>query len=100
MKNQIDINDHKYVQERYGKVVASMPSPLDRFGQINPHVSCFVIAGKTDIVSVFHVKPIYYEHRSSSETELIFRPLYEVCEYYGNHRITIKYEKLDEIQPS
>lgn len=100
MKNQIDINDLAYVEARYGKVVATLPCPQDKkTGKINPQTSMFAIADKKDVVSVFHVKPIYYEHRSSTDTDLVFRPMYEVCEHYGNHSVVFKYEKLAEVHP-
>lgn len=98
---QIDLNDRAYVEERSGLVVASEPCPQDRrTGKINPHVSRFKLLGKHEQqVSVFHVKPIYYEHVTSTDEELVFRPMYEVCEHYGNRRVVFKYEKLLEVHP-
>ena len=101
MKNQFDINDFKYVSEKIGVPVAFNPCPVDpRTGKINPQASQFQILGKHEqTVSVFHVKPIYYEHISSTDENLVFRPMYEVCEHYGNRKVVFKYEKMLEIHP-
>lgn len=102
VKSQVDLNDLAFVEERYGLVLESYPCPQDKLTQkINPHVSKFKVLGKTDsFVSVFHVKPIYYEHVTSTEEVPVWRPLYEVCEFYGNKQIVAKYEALDEISPN
>lgn len=96
LDNQIDVNDFQYVLERFGTPVSFKPCPQDKLtGKINPHVSQFEILGMhNQVVSVFHVKPIYYEHVSGA-----WRPMYEVMEYYGNHLYIIKHEKLDDIHP-
>lgn len=95
-KNQIDLNDWKYIEERYGLVMESEPCPTDSVtGKINPTISRFKVLGKpNDTITVAHVKPIYYETREGA-----WRPLYEVSNHYGNKRITFEYEKLDSIHP-
>lgn len=77
----IDLNDYRYVKERFGEPLKSCPAP--RAGKINPHVSSFLTKG--GIVSVFHVKPIYYLHQNGE-----WRPLSEVCDFYGNHTISFR----------
>jgi hypothetical protein len=93
-ENQIDINDMLYATERFGVLSNATPCPVDKYtGKINPHVSRFTNAdGET--VSIFHIKPIYYEHTNGS-----WRPLYEVSSVYANHRIVFEYESLPHIHP-
>lgn len=101
-KNQIDLNDLMFVQERNGLAISASPCPQDKItGKINPHVSQFKILGAENgqTVSVFHVKPIYYEHASSTDEEMVWRPMYEVCSHYGNHRVVFEYDKLPQVHP-
>lgn len=94
MENQIDINDYAYAFERFGALSESTPCPIDKkTGKINPHVSRFKnTEGK--FVSVFHVKPVYYE-----TPEGAWRPLYEVTSHHGNRHIVFEYEKLGKVHP-
>lgn len=102
VNNQIDLNDLQYVEERFGLAVSSHPCPQDKLtGKINPQVSTFKLLGekREQTVSLFHVKPVYYEHAKSSDAEMVFRPMYEVCEHYGNHLVIFKYEELLNVHP-
>lgn len=94
MENQIDINDYAYAFERYGSLSEPTPCPVDeKTGKINPHVSRFKLEnGKT--VSVFHVKPVYYETVGGA-----WRPLYEVTVHYGNKNVVFDYSKLNQVHP-
>ena len=101
-KNQIDLNDLNYVEKQKGLVLSSFPCPQDkRTGKINPHVSQFSVLGAKhgEKVSVFHVKPVYYEHVSSTDENLVFRPMYEVCTHYGNHLVIFDHTKLLLVHP-
>lgn len=93
MKGIIDKNDLAYITERYGVPLASEPCPIGDKGKVNPHVSRFKY-GKDRYLSVFHVKPVYYETNTGA-----WHPLYEVCQYYGNKNVVIHYEKLLQIHP-
>jgi hypothetical protein len=92
--HQYDLNDAAFVEKQGYKPKGFVPCPLSADGHINPQVSRFWLGGNR-YVSVFHVKPVYYETRDNH-----WRPLSEVCGHYGNKRITIKYEKLDLIHPN
>jgi hypothetical protein len=95
--NQIDLNDLAFVNQTQGLVIESLPCPMNPLtNKINPNVSRFRVLGAPagQVTSVFHVKPIYYEHRDGG-----WRPLYEVTKHHGNRRITIAYEQLDQIHP-
>lgn len=101
-KNQIDLNDLNHVEKQKGLVLASFPCPQDkRTGKINPHVSQFSVLGakQGERISVFHVKPVYYEHASSTDENLVFRPMYEVCTHYGNHLVIFDHKKLLSVHP-
>lgn len=102
MKSAIDIHDTEYIKTqgnivaRFGMPKAATPCPVDsRTGKINPHVTRFYHSGK-QVTDIHHVKPVYYEH---AKGELVFRPLYEVCEHYGNHLVVFKWEKLADVHP-
>tara|TARA_R100001086_G_C11848145_1_gene260672 strand:+ start:13011 stop:14504 length:1494 start_codon:yes stop_codon:yes gene_type:complete len=97
MKSITDINDIEYVKARKGQFRSSTPCPIGEAGKINPHASQFDYGSHK--VTVFHIKPVYYEHASSSDENLVFRPMYEVCEHYGNHTVVFKYEKLKDVHP-
>lgn len=102
VSNQIDLNDLMFVQERHGLAVSSSPCPQNKLtGKIDPHVSQFKILGAKEgqTVSVFHVKPVYYEHASSTDEEMVWRPMYEVTSHYGNHLVIFEYEKLLDVHP-
>lgn len=92
--HQYDSNDLQFVTECGFKPKAFVPCPRSADGHINPQVTQFFLGGDR-FVSVFHVKPIYYETRESH-----WRPLSEVTTHHGNKRITIAYEKLDLIHPN
>lgn len=97
MKSQIDLNDVKYVEERFGLTIEALPCPIDeKTGKINPQVSRFrVLGGKPgEYISLFHVKPIYYE-----TVGFAWRPMYEVCSHYGNRLVIFKHEDLPKIHP-
>lgn len=83
IRGKIDENDLQYVRERFGEPLFAMPAPATwKSGQlikINPHISRFLIKGKT--IDIFHIKPVYYATPSEE-----WRPLYEVASYYGNKR--------------
>lgn len=104
MESRLDTNDIKYVTERNGSPFGGTPCPQDlETGKINPHVSRFYYGkdrrGLEKFLSVFHIKPIYYEHSSSTDEKLVFRPMSEVCTHYGNHLVVFKFEKLLEVHP-
>lgn len=82
MSHAIDKNDLAFVEERYGKVKGWIPGAVDeKTGKINPQVTMTLLEnGK--YVSVFHVKPVYYETSVGK-----WRPLSEVTVHHGNHKI-------------
>ena len=82
--NQIDTNDLKYVQERGYKPLGWIPGAVDQeTGKINPQVTKLYLGG-TQFISVFHVKPIYYETTAGT-----WRPMGEICSHHGNKRIEL-----------
>lgn len=93
MVNLADKNDIAHVTRLHGKPVAARPCPIGNGGKINPHATTFYYLGKA--VTVFHIKPIYYQHRTGA-----WRPMYEVMNHYGNHVYEIRYEKLNDIHPN
>lgn len=96
-EHQVDLNDLNYVEQRYGLVLESMPCPVEKLtGKINPHVSRFKVLGMhNSVISLFHVKPVYYETSQGA-----WRPLYEVAEHYGNRNIVLKYEEMEAVHPA
>lgn len=91
--DELDYNDIAYVTERYGKPIGGTPCPIQPNGKINPHVTRFAYAdGK--VVSVFHIKPVYYETLSGH-----WRPLSEVTTKHGNKQITFTNEGFFKVHP-
>jgi hypothetical protein len=84
MNHQIDTNDLEFAEKRYGKLIGWIPGAQDtKTGKINPQVTKAVREdGK--FVSVFHVKPVYYETATGH-----WRPLSEVTLHHGNHKIIL-----------
>lgn len=81
--NQVDFNDVQYILERGYKPQSFSVGLKGKDGRILPHVTQFNLEdGKS--VSVFHVKPIYYETKSGH-----WRPISEICLYHGNSRIVL-----------
>lgn len=78
----MDPNDIEHVHRLGFKPVAAIPCSL-RKGHFNPCVSQFYL-GDDRCLSLFHIKPIYYE-RVDGE----FRPISEVATYHGNKKITL-----------
>ncbi len=82
MTHHIDTNDLVYLEQRYGKITQWNPGAIDiKTGKINPHVTQVILDDST-IVSVIHVKPVYYETYNG-----LWRPLSEVTVHHGNHTI-------------
>ena len=87
MINKVDINDLLYVKERGHKPVEWIAGAIDsETGKINPHVSKFSL-GNDRYISVFHVKPIYYETYDGA-----WRPMSEICSHHGNRHIELNTE--------
>jgi hypothetical protein len=84
MTHQIDTNDLEYAERLHGKLVGWIPGAINQeTGKINPHVTQGVREdGK--FVSVFHIKPVYYETSTGH-----WRPLSEVTLHHGNHSIIL-----------
>lgn len=98
---QIDENDLIHIREMGIEPIAAYPAPITEDKQKrglpkwNPHVSRFMTED-FKFVDVFHIKPIYYLHANEKE----WRPLSEVCNYYGNKNgMEIIGDKLHEIHP-
>lgn len=95
--NQIDYHDLFYVMERYGRILDSIPAPLSvskrHKGQleINPHQSLFLLENGR-VMSVFHVKPIYYLHQDGG-----WRPMREVASKRGNRLLVLKDDWADKM---
>lgn len=93
--HQLDINDFIHIKKLGYKPVGWIPGAIEqKTGKINPHITMFALPNGR-AVSVFHVKPIYYETRDG-----FWRPLVEVTSHHGNKRITIDYNKLNFIHPN
>lgn len=83
MMHQIDTNDLEFLEKRHGKFTSWIPDTRGKKGEIHPNVTtCVRDDGK--LVSVFHVKPVYYETPTGH-----WRPLSEVTLYHGNHQIIL-----------
>ena len=80
--HQIDTTDLQFLQERYGEIKGWVPGAVKK-GKVNPQVTMAHLGGNT-FVSVFHVKPVYYETPTGH-----WRPLSEVTAYHGNHSIVL-----------
>lgn len=81
--HQIDRNDLAYAEERFPDLVGWIPGIRNDNGKINPHLTRLAKADGS-FVSVFHVKPVYYETLAG-----YWRPLSEISSYYGNRNIII-----------
>lgn len=93
MKHQVYLPDVVFAEERYGKTLGWCPGVRSEDGHINPHLTQ-LIDEQGRFISVFHVKPVYYE--TIYET---WRPMDEVALHYGNKHIVLDYKKLDLIHP-
>lgn len=80
----IDSTDLIFVTERYGAPLAGCAAPRSEGGQINPHVSRFLLPDRETFVDVFHVKPIYYLHKNGT-----WRPMKEVTKHHGNSELIL-----------
>lgn len=80
----IEPNDLIFITERYGAPLAGQAAPRNSDGQINPHVSRFLLGDKETFVDVFHVKPIYYLHKNGQ-----WRPMSEVTSHLGVQDIVL-----------
>lgn len=88
---KIDINDYEFIRKRYGEPDYAIPCPITKHKKgknkgkpkINPHETRFFFGDK--IVSVFHIKPIYYLHQNGQ-----WRPMSEVASGFGNTWIHLK----------
>ena len=80
--HQIDLNDKQFVEERYGKIKGWVPGAIKK-GKVNPQVTMAIREDGT-FVSVFHVKPVYYETPAGE-----WRPLSEVTVHHGNRSIIL-----------
>lgn len=92
MKHKVDQNDLLFVKERFGQPLGWCPNPRGKHGEINPHVTTFFYG--TEYISVFHIKPVYYED--------ILRgwiPLSDICTWHGNRKIRLKPEALSLMSP-
>lgn len=83
MKDQLDINDLIHIKRLGHKPIGYTVCPVSNKGVINPHVTQFHLKDNKS-VSVFHVKPIYYETRAG-----FWRPLSEITSYHGNKNIVL-----------
>lgn len=95
-----DLNDWIYVVQRWGNPVAGLAAPISKYkkgahkgkNKINPHVTDFLMKNGR-IVSVYHVKPIYYLHTNGE-----WRPLSEVTTHHGNRKLILN-NKWEQIEP-
>jgi hypothetical protein len=69
--HQIDLRDKQFIEERHGKIIGWVPGAIEK-GKINPQVT-MAVREDGKFVSVFHVKPVYYETSTGH-----WRPLKEV----------------------
>ena len=95
MSNKIDINDYTYALARTpSRIIGGTPCPVDqKTGKINPQATSFLREdGKQ--TTVFHVKPVYYETISGH-----WRPMSEVCSYYGNHLVVFTFDGIQKVHP-
>lgn len=82
--HQIDLNDKQFIEERHGKITGWIPGAIDnKTGKINPQTTKAYM-GNGCFVSVFHVKPVYYETAAGH-----WRPLSEITTHHGNHKIIL-----------
>lgn len=83
--------DLDYYTSMWNDALFAEPCPIGGNGLINPHVTRFhrKDGGYT---SIFHVKPVYYEHISGD-----WRPMYEVAEFYGNKKIVLKHDWMEKM---
>lgn len=90
-----DQNDIAKVLKKYKEedIISVMPCPRGEGNKINPHVTRFML--KTgEYLSVFHVKPIYYE-----TLDFKWRPLSEVTTGYGNKWIDFRGDWHEKMHP-
>lgn len=89
--HQIDTNDVQYIEKRFGAISVWYPG-IQTKEHIHPHVTrAYTESG---LVSVFHIKPIYYETHWNT-----WRPLSEICTHHGNKKITLKPEAIQLMSP-
>ncbi len=83
LNGKIDTNDLEYVLARGYTPTHARPCPVQTNGKINPHVSLFLLSNG-QFLSLFHVKPIYYETLTKE-----WRPLSEITTHHGNRKIVL-----------
>jgi hypothetical protein len=88
----VDNNDLSFVIQHYGIPEMAMPCPYDDKNKVSPHVSRFLVNGFR--VSVFHVKPVYYENKNGK-----WYPLSDIAEYNGNKNVIFN-EKWEQASPA
>lgn len=83
MKNSVYTRDLELVKKKGFDPVGWVPMRTNSDGQINPHATSFCL-GDTTFLSVFHVKPVYFETRGGA-----WRPLSEITSKHGNREIVL-----------
>lgn len=84
MQHQIDHNELSFALDKGLKPIGWVPGAVDdETGKINPQVTKFYLGGDK-FLSIFHVKPIYYETTTGH-----WRPLSEITSHQGNRKITL-----------
>lgn len=83
MEHKAIQNDLDTVRAKGFNPIGFIPGVRGEGGKINPQVTQFAL-GNNKYVSVFHVKPVYYETKWNT-----WRPLEEVCSYHGNRKIIL-----------
>ena len=88
--DQNDI-DKVLMHNKLEDIVAVQPCPRGDENKINPHVTKFMLKNGQN-VSIFHVKPIYYETKDGA-----WRPMEEVTLGFGNTWIDFKGDWADKM---
>ncbi|MCA9325727.1 hypothetical protein KDA23_06760, partial [Candidatus Saccharibacteria bacterium] len=93
MQHLVDHNDLAFIYEKGFRPKGFAPCPRSSDGHINPQVTRLYL-GDNQFVSVFHVKPVYYETITGH-----WRPLSEVTVHHGNRKIILHPDALSKMSP-
>lgn len=95
INGKADQNDISKVLKHHKEedIAAVQPCPRNEDGKINPHATKFILKNG-QYVSIFHVKPVYYETLDGQ-----WRPMEEVAHGFGNCWIDFKADWADKMHP-
>lgn len=91
--NRIVGSDLSFARSKGFSPLGWIPDVRGEDGKINPHLTRLYLGGN-QFLSIFHVKPVYYETLAGT-----WRPLSEVTSHHGNKNIVFTWEGFKKVHP-